>query len=122
MNGSGKHHVHQTQFGVVNTSDESFFITCPVLRPSSTQGVTVAVTGSLAPGVSMTCTLNSNIAEGQLVSLKSFTVTGTAPGVTPFTRYLYLQPSDAPYLSFQSLVCSLPGNYKARLRGLVVSS
>lgn len=121
LNGAGKYHLHQSTAGLVNAGEDSFGVICPVNRPHTGNGVSVVVLGSVQAGTTLTCTLSSNIVEGGVYSMQSFTVTGAGFGSTPFSRQLSMNADIAPYGSFQSVACSLPGSRKARLRGLLVN-
>lgn len=120
-NSSGKYRVHLTQYGIVNPSDENFSVLCPVVRHHTGGSIALAVMGSVDAGASMGCALYSNIAEGSLLYVKSFNVTGPAVGSTPFTRTLYIGSDDAPLGALLTAACTLPANYKGRPRGLLVT-
>ncbi len=120
MNAKGTPDVFVNQYGMTTYGDDILLV-CPVVRTQSSRSVSVTVYGSVQAGATMTCTLHSNYAESSSVNGGSFSVVGPASGTNKFSRTLHLDADDAPPESFQTVICQLPGNIKARLRGLMVN-
>jgi hypothetical protein len=120
LNGRGGEHIWHAFHGLHNLSNDSVNVICPVVRPSgSAKGVTVWVNGTVSANVTMGCVLTSTSYEGSVTASKSFIVTGAANG-TKFDKQMSLSADDAPYYSYQSLICDLPQNSKGSLRGYIV--
>ena len=120
MNAKGTPDVFVNQYGLT-TYGEDILVVCPVVRTQSARNLSVTVYGSVQPGATLTCTLHSNYADNASVNGGSFSVVGSASGSSKFSRTLYLDADDAPAESFQTVVCQLPGNIKAKIRGLMVN-
>lgn len=120
LNGRGGEHIWHAFHGLHNLSNDIVHVICPVVRPSgSAKGVTVWVNGTVNANVTMGCVLTSTSYEGSVTASKSFTVTGAANG-TKFDKQMSLSAADAPYYSYQSLICDLPQNNRGSLRGYMV--
>lgn len=120
LNGRGGQHIWHAFHGIQNDSAEVVHVICPVVRPSApAQGITVWVNGTVSANVTMGCVLTSTSYEGSVAVSRSFTVTGAATG-TKFDKKMSLSAADAPYYSYQSLICDLPENNKGSLRGYMV--
>ena len=122
LNGRGGENIWHSFHGLQNLSNDVVQVICPVVRPSgSAMGATLWVNGSVSANVTMGCVLTSTSYDGAVTASKSFAVTGAANG-SKFDKQLTLSDADAPYYSYQSLICELPQNKKGLLRGYMVFS
>ena len=122
LNGRGGENIWHSFHGIQNLSNDVVQVICPVVRPSAAaMGVTLWINGTVSPNVTMGCVLTSTSYEGSVTASKSFAVTGASNG-SKFDKQMSLSEADAPYYSYQSLICDLPQNKKGMLRGYMVFS
>jgi hypothetical protein len=118
-----RYQVYQGNHGVQNRGSESFNVVCPVVRPAGPGGITVWVDGWVTANTTITCLLNSSAYDGSTTAYRIFTFTGPATAaVTPFDKQLTMSVDEADDTSYQTVMCSLPPNRKAMIRGLMVKT